>query len=238
MADPAWDLFVALVFALVVGVVGLARTTATLLHRDEPLADAGTPEMDPSSPSLLLNLGFSHAGIVLVLGAIVWLTGVPRTHLGLVGIPDLVSALLLGVALYAVDEGFVAVANAVGWDAPEGYRELLAPDSPASWALLLGFVLPAVAVAEELLFRGALIGGVGAGTGVSPWALAVVSSVAFGSAHAAQERMGMVVTASLGFVLAAVFVATGDLLLVIVAHYLVNALEFVVHEGLGFEWTD
>lgn len=238
MADPAWDLFVALVFALVVGVVGLARATATLLHSDEPLADAGTTDVDLASPSLLLNLGLTHGGIVLVLGAIVWLTGVPGEQLGLVGIPDLLSALLLGLALYAVDEGFVAAANALGWDVPDGYRELLAPDSLASWALLLVVVLPAVALAEELLFRGALIGGVGAATGISPWVLAVVSSVAFGSAHAAQERMGMVVTAGLGFVLAAVFVVTGNLLLVVVAHYLVNALEFVVHEGLAFTWTE
>jgi hypothetical protein len=40
---------------------------------------------------------------------------------------------------------------------------------------------------------------------------------------------------ALGFVLAAAFVRTGGLL-VVVAHYLVNALEFVVHEGLGLEW--
>jgi uncharacterized membrane protein len=38
-------------------------------------------------------------------------------------------------------------------------------------------------------------------------------------------------------VLAVTFVLTGSLLVVVVAHYLVNALEFVVHEGLGFEWS-
>jgi membrane protease YdiL (CAAX protease family) len=47
----------------------------------------------------------------------------------------------------------------------------------------------------------------------------------------------MAVTGALGFVLAAAFVVTGSLLSVIVAHYLVNALEFVVHEGLGVEWS-
>jgi membrane protease YdiL (CAAX protease family) len=45
--------------------------------------------------------------------------------------------------------------------------------------------------------------------------------------------VGVVVTGVLGFVLAAAFVLTGSLLAVVVAHYLVNALEFVVHEGLG-----
>ncbi|MCH7661371.1 MAG: CPBP family intramembrane metalloprotease domain-containing protein, partial [Euryarchaeota archaeon] len=40
----------------------------------------------------------------------------------------------------------------------------------------------------------------------------------------------------LGFVLAAAFILTESLLVVVVAHYLVNALEFVVHEGFGIEW--
>jgi membrane protease YdiL (CAAX protease family) len=46
-----------------------------------------------------------------------------------------------------------------------------------------------------------------------------------------------VVTGVLGFALAAVFVTTGSLVAVIVAHYLVNALEFVVHEGFGVDWN-
>jgi len=37
----------------------------------------------------------------------------------------------------------------------------------------------------------------------------------------------------LGVGLAAVFVLTGSLVVVIVAHYVINALEFVVHEGIG-----
>jgi len=36
-------------------------------------------------------------------------------------------------------------------------------------------------------------------------------------------------------VLAAGFVLTGSLLVVVVAHYLVNAAEFVIYEGLGVE---
>jgi len=71
---------------------------------------------------------------------------------------------------------------------------------------------------------------------VSPWVMAVVASGAFALGHGAQGRLGMVVTGALGLVLAAAFVVTGSLLTVIVAHYLVNALEFVVHEGLGIEW--
>jgi len=38
-----------------------------------------------------------------------------------------------------------------------------------------------------------------------------------------------------GFVLAAVFVLSNSLLIVIIAHYIVNALEFIVHEGFDIE---
>jgi membrane protease YdiL (CAAX protease family) len=61
--------------------------------------------------------------------------------------------------------------------------------------------------------------------------LAACSSVAFAFGHGAQGRAGIVVTGALGFVLAAAFVVTGSLVTVVVAHYLVNALEFVVNEG-------
>ncbi|PSQ23595.1 CPBP family intramembrane metalloprotease domain-containing protein, partial [Halobacteriales archaeon QS_9_67_15] len=76
-------------------------------------------------------------------------------------------------------------------------------------------------------------GAPGAAFGVSPWALAVVSSVAFALGHGAQGRVGVAVTGALGLALAAGFILTDSLLVVVVAHYLVNALEFLVHEGLG-----
>jgi membrane protease YdiL (CAAX protease family) len=90
--------------------------------------------------------------------------------------------------------------------------------------------LPLIAGFEEFLFRGVLVGALSTGFGLSPWALAVASSAAFALGHGAQGPAGVVVTGTLGFVLAAAFVLTGSLLVVVVAHYLVNALEFLVHE--------
>jgi membrane protease YdiL (CAAX protease family) len=78
-----------------------------------------------------------------------------------------------------------------------------------------------------------LVGGFAAGFGLSPWPLAVLSSVAFALGHGAQGPLGMVVTGLLGFALAAAFVLTGSLLAVVVAHYLVNALEFLGAEYRG-----
>ncbi len=120
----------------------------------------------------------------------------------------------------------------------EALRGALAPDSVGGWAVLLFAVLPTVALFEEFLFRAVLVGAFAAGaaaTGVpaSPWLLAAGSSVAFALGHGAQGRAGVVATGALGFVLAAAFLLTESLLAVVIAHYLVNALTFVVHEGIG-----
>jgi membrane protease YdiL (CAAX protease family) len=129
------------------------------------------------------------------------------------------------------------VLDSTGVDYSESLRAHLAPESLRGWVVLLGVVLPIIAGFEELLFRAALVGVLAAGFGVSPWALAVASSVAFAVGHGAQGPGGVAVTGVLGFALAAAFVLTGSLLVVVVAHYLINALEFVIHEGLGIEWA-
>ena len=235
MIEPAWELFVAIAVVITIGVVGLARASAAMLRTDEPMSAQAGPETLEAGPSLLANLVITHLGIVAVVGAVVWLTNVPAEALGIHGVPDLANALLLGVGIYAVNEGLGVATKAFGGTAPERYREFLAPGGATEWLGLLAVVLPVLAFSEELLFRGVLIGGVAAGTGLSPWLLAVASSGAFGGAHTAQGRLGILVTGVLGFVLAAVFVVTGDLLLVVIAHYIVNALEFVVHEGMGID---
>ena len=197
----------------------------------------GTPELTQSM--LLVNVALSQGvfGAVLVLAAIA--ADVPRgalvvasTHLtptfAFVGVA-------LGVALYVADEVGASMADVAGFGRSEDLREFLAPESARGWVILLGSVLPVVAGFEELLFRGVLVGALSTAFGVSPWLLAVGSSVLFGLGHGAQGRLGIVVTTALGLVLAAAYVLTGSLVVVVVAHYLVNALEFVVHEGLGVD---
>lgn len=209
--------------------------------------DAGRPDgIDPRSLStgeLLANVAISQGLFALVLlGAVIY-TGIPADALGIeFSLAYLVRGLLLGtgfgLGLYVANEVGAAAATRFGFDHDEELRELLAPDSIGGWLVLSLVVLPVIALFEELLFRAALIGVVSAGFGISPWLLAVVSSVAFAVGHGMQGSVGVVVTGLLGFALAAIFVVTGSFLVVVVAHYLVNALEFVVHEGLDFEWAE
>jgi membrane protease YdiL (CAAX protease family) len=208
-------------------------------------AQSGSPTDDAdslSTPSLLANVAVSQGlfGALLLVGA--WYAEIPPWAFGLgpgtTGLPAVATGVGLGVALYVANEAGAAIGARFGFDVGDGQRlrGALAPETSLGWALLLVVVLPVIAGFEEVLFRGALVGVVAAGYDVSPWVLAVVASGAFALGHGAQGRLGVLVTGALGFVLAAAFVLTGSLLVVIVAHYLVNALEFVVHEGIGVEW--
>ncbi|MES3517772.1 MAG: CPBP family intramembrane metalloprotease [Natronomonas sp.] len=194
----------------------------------------------PSTELLFVNVALSQGlfGVVLLAG--VWLSGVPSSALGVgAGVmtlrDELLAGIALGIALSFANTLAGGLAKAFGADPAEGLRGLLTPDSTAGWVVLLVVVLPIVAGFEELLFRAALIGAFEAGFGVSPWLLVVLSSVAFALGHGAQGRLGVIVTGSLGIVLGTAFVVTNSLLVVVVAHYLVNAVEFVVFEGLGVE---
>ena len=209
-------------------------------------ADQGVdrPQVESlSTAALLANVALSQglfAGVLI--GAAIY-TGIPAEALGITVSTDylvtgLTVGVAIGVALYVANELGAVSAKRFGVDHNEDLREMLAPGSAGGWLVLLVVVLPIIALFEELLFRAALIGVLSAGFEISPWVLAVGSSIAFGFGHGIQGTAGVLVTGLLGFVLAAVFIYTGSLLVVVVAHYLINALEFVVHEGLGLEWAE
>lgn len=201
--------------------------------------DGGSHDPALTTTFLLANVTVSQGAALIALVAIAWVTDVPASAFGL-GIGWGIAAVGLGVVaggvLYAGNEVAVRLADRVGTTASERLREAMAPTGVRGWILLFGLTLPTIAAFEEALFRGALIGALAVGFGVNPWILAAGSSIVFGLGHGAQGRLGVVVTGLLGVALAALFVRTGSLLVVIVAHYLVNALEFVVHEGLGVAW--
>ena len=205
-------------------------------------ADPDEISLQDLSPELLLvNVALSQGLLAGVLVAAAWYTEIPFSALGIgggvvVGASAVAVGLGLGLALYVANEIGAVALERVGIDHAEELREMLAPGSARGWAVLLFVVLPIIAIFEELLFRAALIGALSAGFAISPWVLVVLSSVAFALGHGTQGTGGIVVTGALGLVLGAAFVLTGSLLVVVVAHYLVNALEFVVHERLEIEW--
>jgi membrane protease YdiL (CAAX protease family) len=201
-------------------------------------------EIDFTTGTLLANVALSQGLFGAVIVGAAWLAEIPLAELGVVlgdpwnaGVPAVGVGVAVGIALYVGNELSAVIVDAADVDYSEGLRESLAPDDLRGWLVLLGVVLPVIASFEELLFRAALIGAFSAGFGVSPWLLAVFSTAAFAVGHGAQGPGGIAVTGLLGFALAAAYVLSGSLLVVVVAHYLVNALEFVVHEGFGIEWA-
>lgn len=196
-----------------------------------------------STGALLANVALTQGLFAaLVVGAAIY-TEIPAEAFGIeftreylfVGLAIGTAA---GLVLYTANEVGAALAKRTGIDHSDELREMLAPETVRGWLVLLLAVLPLIALFEELLFRAALIGVLWTGFGVSPWLLAVVSSIAFALGHGIQGTAGIVVTGLLGFVLAALFIWSGSLLVVVVAHYLINAFEFVVHEGFEIEWTE
>lgn len=236
---PAWSVFGGVVLLLTVGFVWLAHASARsvrgAIESDDfgDPATAATTDVLESDRLLLANVLASHGGLLVLLVVTIWLAAIPggAVGVGAVTTGDIVAGIGIGLALSAGNEASARIADRVGIDYDERLRTMLAPDSTVGWITLLLVVLPLVAIAEELLFRGALVGGLAAGYGLPTWGLVVVSSVLFGFGHGLQGQAGVVVTAALGLGLAAAFVVTGSLTVVIIAHYLVNAIEFVVNEG-------
>jgi membrane protease YdiL (CAAX protease family) len=222
-----------------VTVSGTMDTDGPAAGTADPIEDVDPPGPEFSTGALLANVALTQGlfGAVLAVGA--WYYEIPWAALGLTetavgsGTLALAVGIGFGVLLWTANELSATAADAVGAGYDESLREMLAPDSVPGWLLLLGVILPIIAVVEELLFRAALIGVPAAGFGIHPLALAIFSSAMFALGHGAQGRVGIVVTGALGFVLAGGYVLTGSLMVVVIAHYLVNALEFVVHEGIG-----
>lgn len=212
---------------------------------DDAAADRARPDsrgVETLSPGVLLaNVAFTQALVAVSVVAAGWYFAIPASAFGIAaepmqaGLPGVAVGFVFGGTLWLANEFSTVVADEVGATYDERVRELLAPETSRGWLVLFAGVLPVIAVAEELLFRAALVGVPDAGFGVSPWLLALVSSLAFALGHGAQGRVGIVVTGLLGVALAAGYLLTGSLLVVVVAHYVVNALEFGVHELLGVD---
>lgn len=223
--------------AFVIGMWGLALLLAVL---------AGTTDIDglaggESGPTpsevglrfLLANVLLTHGGILLVIGLGVSLTRIPPAALGLsthASSEVFLWGVSAGLVLYGLDELLSGIARNVGVVPDERLRTLLAPASGPGWLLVLAVIFPLVALAEEVLFRAVLIGVTGGVLGVDPWLLVLGSSLLFGITHRPQGVGGVVVTGLLGIGFGALFLASESLLVVFVAHYLVNAFELLVHE--------
>jgi len=195
------------------------------------------------SPTLLFaNVLLTHGSFAAILLAAAVVADIPWSAFGVeataasVGLRPVVLGSGLGIALYLANETLASLLSRAGVDTSESLRQALTPSSTGGWLLLLCVVLPIVAGFEELLFRAVCIGVFSTALPVPGTLLVVGSTVAFALGHGLQGPGGIIVTGLLGGVLGVAFLLSESFLLVLVAHYVVNAVELLVHEHLGVEF--
>lgn len=197
------------------------------------------PEYDWPTPPVWLQKAFPRfkfgGGLVGLTVIIALFSGTQPQHLGIEpssnGTEALTAGIQLGFLLYMGTELMIYAVKALGLTYDPGYDQIFA-NSPGGWPFLLGIVLPAISLREELIYRVALIGVGSVLLGVSPWVLAVVSTLVFGSVHFTGDG-GVVIAAIGGGVLAIAFILTNSLLTIVIAHTIVNVTEFLVHYAFG-----
>ena len=90
-------------------------------------------------------------------------------------------------------------------------------------SLLVALAMISVVVAEELLFRSLLLGGLT--PLLDPAFLVVLTAVLFGLMHSPQGMWGMAGSALAGLMLGVLFFQAGSILLPLVAHYVANMVQ-------------
>jgi membrane protease YdiL (CAAX protease family) len=176
----------------------------------------------------LLRVGLVVA--CLILG---WASGLPREQFGWTSrapLADLAIGLAVGILAQVV---LNALTNwALSRFGPGIYSPIVVlsilPRRQEEWAPVLLALFPAVLV-EELLFRSLLLGGLAV-----VWPVPVLiagTALVFGWMHSPQGRLGVIMTAAVSLLLAALFVWRGSLLPPLATHYVVNVLQLVVAHG-------
>lgn len=236
MVRPAW--FVATAIVVTGLTLGLAvATSRSVRPRLPPPGGHGAIDPEPTLGRSTRELYLDAAAAQLLLGGLLVvglaLARVDPGALGLgpVGTSTVALGVGLGVGLGVANAFLQTSVDRLGISYDDRFRRLLSPRTTGEWGLLLGVVLPIVAVYEELLFRGVLVGAAAGALSVSPWPLVGVSAAAFAVGHGLQGGIGLLAAGILGLALGGAFVVTDSLFVVIAAHYVINVLEFLRHRG-------
>lgn len=210
-----------------VAIIILTALLAWITYRSNLLLKEYQPNFNLllSPPELIVR--------VLLVGlclAMAWTSGLPASQLGFVT-DDPLRTIALGVGLGL---GIVLLVNLLttwsisrfgrGIYSPLVIRNIL-PRRPVEWGLVAIAFLPAVAM-EELLFRTLWLGVFGEIVPLS--LLIIVTSILFGIMHQPQGQLGVIIAGGVNALLSVLFIWSGELLLPLTTHYLVNLLQLIL----------
>jgi membrane protease YdiL (CAAX protease family) len=214
------------VFVVGVGLL-MAFVAVGTVRSGQLLASGWTPPAN-----LLLSLPDTLARFVLIAACVALgsLAGPDSAALGwgIAYLPqDLGWGLIAGLLLAAVLAGSGKVIER-RWGAAVYDDRLIRsilPANPQEWAGVILALLPAAAL-EELLFRSLPLGGL---TWLaSPWWLMWPLALVFGLLHWPQGSWGVIGTTLTAIALSWLFLATGSLWGVLVAHYVINVVQLIL----------
>lgn len=212
------------------GILVLSHASARQFDIDREVDhQSSNLQTESSTRGLLINTAISQALFAGLLASGIWLAQIPVGVFGIT-VPTVYTTTIgvsSGIGIMGINRAVSHLLDQPHMAETTAVRRVLTPGSRGGWGLLVCIVLPMIAVFEEAIFRGAMIGAIQQGYDVPIWVLIIVSSTLFGFGHSAQGRVGMVMTAIFGVILGTVFVLTESLTVVIIAHYIVNLSEFV-----------
>jgi membrane protease YdiL (CAAX protease family) len=162
--------------------------------------------------------------------ALAWLSGLPASRLGLTSVQPLQS---IGLGLTIGLGSQVAVNGLTHWAihrfgrhiySPAVIRNIL-PHHSGEWIGVVLAFWPAVTM-EDLLFRSLWLGTF---QDIVPLPILIGgTSLLFGLMHQPQGVLGMLIAGLLNILLSLLFIWSGELLMSLVAHYVINLLQVVV----------
>jgi len=138
--------------------------------------------------------------------------------------------IVAAVGLYAIQIGLLVLLREFGLQTGQNQATMAAGDPVAYYLAMIAVSVLVVGPAEELLFRGAIQGGLRRSFGAAPAIL--VASVLFGLLHAgvdgtlAEQLAYISVAAILGVLLGVLYERTENILVPALAHGLYNAIIF------------
>jgi len=181
----------------------------------------------------LLLSPFEFAGRLVLIGIcllLAWLSGLPAAPLGLVSTHPLRTigwGLVIGMVAQVVINGLTLWAiKRFGRQiySPLVIRNIL-PHRRSEWVLIAVAMLAAVTM-EELLFRTLWLG---VFSSLAPSTILVIAtSVIFGFMHQPQGLLGVLVAGAINILFSVLFIQSGELLLPLTAHYVINLLQLIV----------